>query len=1057
MNDRYGKYLSTEDKEDTVFSSDKSQLHRDTVRDDLETSTQRDVIRQQSYLDTSQNPVYHQDVGSAEPQQSGGYTSYHRQEERRRHEETLDTVRFDGDIDLDKEKKRDQLGFRDYHYGTGEETAAPPTLVVSSAPMHSTAERFSHINDVEQPQKEARYGSVEKEPVETHVFGGAAGAAAIAGSTGVFKTDDRGAFVSSVSRSVADTIKSGLKASEAAAFADKTEPQQSGGYTSYHRQEERRRHEETLDTVRFDGDIDLDKEKKRDQLGFRDYHYGTGEETAAPPTLVVSSAPMHSTAERFSHINDVEQPQKEARYGSVEKEPVETHVFGGAAGAAAIAGSTGVFKTDDRGAFVSSVSRSVADTIKSGLKASEAAAFADKKWGAPEPGGKKGVLKTVASIIGREVEATVGQGDKDGDITDRAKGQATKYGYKSGKYAVKGGFSVGRGAIRFAKYGRKLSNDVAGGALTSSTAKKLLTDRAKQSLTGSAGFVGGIIKTESVKAVEDFHGSDDLGMQAITKPKDLIVGTKRTLKMAQSTGHGIKRTVKTTKSAAEKIKAGGKAVVTVGKKVFANPVVLKAAGIAAVVAVVVAGIIAVVSSVVGVIPSISLKSEDYEVSQSYLYITELDARMEDDIVNEDTRFHIPQIDKYRYYMNGMEVSKNNISVYTNADLILAYLDSRYGDYAFSGIIAGLFGTTVKGELETIHAQLHQVEKIRWTEEIEHKSTSTDPVTGETTTDTWTEYVYHMDIYLTTKTWEDYYETNKDTLLEPDQQQQYEALQKVGVYAFRQELQSPFVDKDWQMSVTSRWGWRIHPISGELKQNLGLDIAMAGGTPINACNSGIIEMGYDVDGWGNYVKVVKSNGDYTLYCHMSSISVSPGQQVKSGDIIGNVGTTGASTDNHLHLEYYKNGKNLNPLIFLGVSASTGAGSTGAGLSDGSFLALISEAEKYIGYPYVWGGSTPSTSFDCSGYICWIFTQSGTYNLPRTTAQGIYNRCTPINQSEAQPGDLIFFTGTYSSSSPVTHIGLYVGNGRMIHCGNPIGYTSINTSYWQLHFYGYGRLK
>lgn len=118
-----------------------------------------------------------------------------------------------------------------------------------------------------------------------------------------------------------------------------------------------------------------------------------------------------------------------------------------------------------------------------------------------------------------------------------------------------------------------------------------------------------------------------------------------------------------------------------------------------------------------------------------------------------------------------------------------------------------------------------------------------------------------------------------------------------------------------------------------------------------------------------------------------------------------------------------------MIFLGVSASTGAG-----LSDGSFSALIAEAEKYIGYPYVWGGSTPSMSFDCSGYICWIFTQSGTYNLPRTTAQGIYNQCTPISQSEAQPGDLIFFTGTYSSSSPVTHIGLYVGNGRMIHCGN-----------------------
>ena len=90
--------------------------------------------------------------------------------------------------------------------------------------------------------------------------------------------------------------------------------------------------------------------------------------------------------------------------------------------------------------------------------------------------------------------------------------------------------------------------------------------------------------------------------------------------------------------------------------------------------------------------------------------------------------------------------------------------------------------------------------------------------------------------------------------------------------------------------------------------------MAGGTPINACNSGTIEVGYDADGWGNYVKVVMENGDYTLYGHMSSVAVSSGQQVKTGDIVGYVGTTGASTGNHLHLEYHKNGKNLNPLIF-----------------------------------------------------------------------------------------------------------------------------------------------
>lgn len=698
------------------------------------------------------------------------------------------------------------------------------------------------------------------------------------------------------------------------------EPQQSG-YTSYHRQEEARRHEETLDTVRFDGDIDLDKEKKRDQLGFRDYHYGTGEEKAASPAPGASSAPMHSTAERFSHINDVEQPQKEARYGSVEKEAGEVRVFGGAAGAAAIAGSASVFKTDDRGAFASSVSRSVADSIKSGLKVSEAAAFADKTWGAPEPGEKKGILKTAAGIVGREVEAAVGQGGKDGDITDRAKGQAAKYGYKAGKYAVKGGFAVGRGAIRFAKYGRKLSNDVAAGVLSGSAAKKLLTDRAKQRLTGSAGSIGSIIKTGAVRAVEDFHGSDDLGMQAITKPKDLIVGTKRTLKMARATGRGIKRTVKTAKSAAEKIKAVGKAVAAAGKKILANPVVIKAAGIAALAATVVAGIIAVVSSVVSVIPSLSLKSEDYEVSQTYLYITELDARMEDDIVNEDTRLHIPPIDEYRYYMNGVEVLKDSISVHTNADLILAYLDCRHGDYAFSGIIAGLFGTTVKGELEAIHAQLHQVKKIRWTEEIEHESSYIDEH-GEEQSYTWIEYVYHMDIYLTTKTWEDYYETNKDALLEPDQQQQYDALQKVGVYTFRQRLSSPFVGVDWSVSVSYRWGWRIHPISGELKQHLGLDIAMPGGTPINACNAGTIVTGSNASGWGNYIKIVAADGSYTLYAHMSGFAVANGQTVNPGDVIGYVGTTGVSTGNHLHLVYCdKDNRNLNPLIFTECEKTT----------------------------------------------------------------------------------------------------------------------------------------
>ena len=130
--------------------------------------------------------------------------------------------------------------------------------------------------------------------------------------------------------------------------------------------------------------------------------------------------------------------------------------------------------------------------------------------------------------------------------------------------------------------------------------------------------------------------------------------------------------------------------------------------------------------------------------------------------------------------------------------------------------------------------------------------------------------------------------------------------------------------------------------------------------------------------------------------------------------------------------------------------------GTAMGDGSYQALLSEATRYIGFPYRWGGSSPQTSFDCSGYICWIVTQSGVYNLPRTTAQGIFNQCAVIPRAEARPGDLVFFTKTYASPTPVSHVGLYVGNNQMLHCGDPIGYANIDSPYWRSHFYAFARL-
>lgn len=123
-----------------------------------------------------------------------------------------------------------------------------------------------------------------------------------------------------------------------------------------------------------------------------------------------------------------------------------------------------------------------------------------------------------------------------------------------------------------------------------------------------------------------------------------------------------------------------------------------------------------------------------------------------------------------------------------------------------------------------------------------------------------------------------------------------------------------------------------------------------------------------------------------------------------------------------------------------------------MEDETFAAVITEAEKYLGYPYVWGGSSPSTSFDCSGFVSWVLTNSGVCNTGRLGAQGLYNISTPV--SSPQPGDLVFFVGTYDTPG-VSHVGIYVGNSMMIHCGDPISYSNLNSSYWQAHFYAYAR--
>ncbi len=272
---------------------------------------------------------------------------------------------------------------------------------------------------------------------------------------------------------------------------------------------------------------------------------------------------------------------------------------------------------------------------------------------------------------------------------------------------------------------------------------------------------------------------------------------------------------------------------------------------------------------------------------------------------------------------------------------------------------------------------------------------------------------------------------------------------------------------WYNYVSSYYGWRIHPATGQEQLHRGVDIAVPTGTPVLAAMDGTVTAAAYDSYYGNYV-VVEENGYCTKYAHMDSLSVSAGQTVTHGDTIGTTGNTGSSTGSHLHIECLYNGEYYNPLFYFSAGEETlygeaqGAGSGGGNAippqayDDAAVQALMEEAAGYLGYPYVWGGSNPSTSFDCSGFVCWVFTNSGVHDLPRTTAQGIYGQCSPVAAADAKAGDIVFFTGTYHSGNPVTHVGIYCGNGVMIHAGDPVKYSNINTPYWQGHFYGFGRL-
>ena len=450
----------------------------------------------------------------------------------------------------------------------------------------------------------------------------------------------------------------------------------------------------------------------------------------------------------------------------------------------------------------------------------------------------------------------------------------------------------------------------------------------------------------------------------------------------------------------------------------------------------------------------SYLSEPAEIDATDLQFTRLELDLQNEIDNIETDY--PGYDEYSYNLG--EIGHNSFT-------LIGYLSAVHTEFTAS---------EVESEVQALFDEMYTLTLTPDTETRTRTVTKTgtrtvtDPVTGEETEE---EYEYEEEeeyevsilrVVLTVKP----LETIVAGKMDAEQTEIFAMYAETG--GLLQQFASP-LDLYWYNYISSYYGYRKNPNTGNEELHRGVDIAVPTGTTVYAAHDGTVTTATSDSYYGNYV-VIEKDGYTTKYAHMDSLSVSAGQSITKGTVIGTTGNTGSSTGSHLHIECLYNGEYYNPLFYFDVGEGTlygespggGGGAPGNTIppdsyDDATVQALMEEAAKYLGYPYVWGGSSPSTSFDCSGFVCWVFTNSGVHNLPRTTAQGIYDQCTPVSASEAKAGDIIFFTGTYNSAGAVSHVGIYCGNGVMIHCGDPIKYASINTPYWQRHFYSFGRLN
>jgi murein DD-endopeptidase MepM/ murein hydrolase activator NlpD len=447
------------------------------------------------------------------------------------------------------------------------------------------------------------------------------------------------------------------------------------------------------------------------------------------------------------------------------------------------------------------------------------------------------------------------------------------------------------------------------------------------------------------------------------------------------------KAVREANKTAERTKKAGAMVADAGKAVAG---VVKRHPIATAVVVLVALLLFCLTSLIGAfggmesgglggILSASYLAEDADIDNAELSYTEWETDLQMQIANAETTHS--GYDEYRYSVG--DISHNPYE-------LMAYLTVKYQNFNDS---------TAQAELASLFAEQYTLTFTPTTE-----TRYADPSDADDDGD-YEPYGWNvLTVTLTARNFSDVVAAH----LSGEQLAHYALL--LQTKGSRQHLANPFGDMNWIPYVTSYYGYRVHPISGEKNHHKGIDIGLPQGTEIHAGQDGTVSVGHDAGGYGNYVTITGANGLVSKYAHCDSVLVSDGQTVRTGDVIASVGSTGASTGAHLHLEIIKNGQYLNPLFFADAGSfnlTPDYGNAGT-MGDGSFAALIAEAESHLGKPYIFGANGPD-SFDCSSYVSWCPTYSGVKNTGRLTAYGFYRLCAPVSPAEAMPGDLIFWRG------------------------------------------------